>query len=88
MLARDVAAVCMGLRAAVMVDYVPLTASAMLTILAVAEMQATTLQQCQCKLFQAMITNQMSIKPPFAAACGRVFTSRHYLFQNQALLPE
>ena len=50
MLARDIAAVCIGLRMAVMIDYMPLTASAMLAILAAAETQAATLQQCPCKL--------------------------------------
>ncbi|DBA97233.1 TPA: biogenesis of lysosome-related organelles complex 1 subunit 1 [Trebouxia sp. C0004] len=33
-LARDIAAVCMGLRAAIMVDYMPLSSSTMLAILA------------------------------------------------------
>lgn len=55
LLARDIAAVCIGLRSAIMVDYMPLTAAAMLAILAKAETQAATLQHSQCKLYQATI---------------------------------
>lgn len=57
-LARDIAAVCIGLRTAVMIDYMPLTASAMLAILAVAETQAGILQQCLCKLSQPIVTQE------------------------------
>lgn len=46
-LARDIAAVCTGLRAAVMVDYMPLRSSTMLAILA--DTQAHTAAPQQCK---------------------------------------
>ena len=55
LLTRDIAAVCIGLRTAIMVDYMPLTAAAMLAILAKAETQAATLQQAPCNILQASI---------------------------------
>ena len=54
LLARDIAVVCIGLRTAIMIDYMPLTAAAMLAILVKAEIQAATLQQAQCNVFQAI----------------------------------
>lgn len=53
LLARDIAAVCLQLRAAIMVDYMPLRAVDMLGILAAAESHATALKHCACKLLQA-----------------------------------
>ena len=55
LLARDIAAVCLQLRAAVMVDYMPLRALDMLAILAAAESQATALEKLTCKLLPAPV---------------------------------
>jgi len=45
-LARDIAAVCAGLRAAIMVDYMPLSSSTMLAILADVQAQCVDPKQC------------------------------------------
>ena len=57
-LARDIAAVCTGLRGGVMVDYMPLSSSMMLTILSDVQSQQVTSWQFQCKLASALCVAQ------------------------------
>ena len=52
-----------------MVDYMPLTAAAMLAILAKAETQTATLQQAQRNIFQAQIPMLHTMRAPVLLMC-------------------
>lgn len=67
-LARDIAAVCTGVRAAIMVDYMPLPSSSMLAILADAQAHTPCPQQCK-SLFPSCLSHSSYIRVLVALMC-------------------
>ncbi len=64
-LARDIAAVGTGLRAAIMVDYMPLSSSAMLAILADVQAQCVDPKQCMLLTWQPLIARVCFVHVPW-----------------------
>ena len=73
MLARDIAAVLVGVRAAVMIDYIPMSAADMLAIIDDILTHATARHQTACKLKPVACEHTPSLTP-LSLSCHRLQT--------------